>query len=199
MTTINFNEVPATKINYKYDLMHLNTPSYASTLVEWDTGKMGKITRNRVIKWLKSGIQTYFSGEAAGIYEKLIAQIDIPRVRIDACLLDKKWKDYNIATVSVLRPPDYLVEALEEAYVASRVVGKMNGLTPRYFSYETVRHVISYWGSHQFAHINLVPGVPMDNVLAAVDRMTKSEEYKDKIREAIEFIEQGKKLYFKYN
>ena len=198
--TINFNEVSATKIRNKYDLMRLNTPSYASTLIEWDTGKMGKISRNRVLRWLKSGVQTQNGGGAVAVYSQLIKNLDVPRIIIDPHLLDvRKAKDAEIGTVAILNPPDNLIEALEEAYTASKILCRLKGTKPYHFQYESVRKALEYWGSHRFAHINLVPGVPMDNVLAAVDRMTKSEEYKDKIREAIEFIEQGKKLYFKYN
>ena len=58
-------------IRNKYDLMHYNTPSYASTVVTWDTGKMGAITKKRVIEWLKTGKARYSRGEAESMYHQL--------------------------------------------------------------------------------------------------------------------------------
>ena len=65
-------------ITDKYDIMRKNTPAYASCEITWDTGKMTKITKNRVVKALQSGTINFSYGDAASMYHEVRKRFEIP-------------------------------------------------------------------------------------------------------------------------
>ena len=68
-------------ITYKYDLMHLNTPSFASSVVTWDTDKLTPITKKRVISALKEGYIKFAGGDAASMYGEIHRIMTSPEIQ----------------------------------------------------------------------------------------------------------------------
>ena len=117
---LQLSDIPAKRFHHKYDLMHLNSVPIASTVIEWDLGKLKSVTRNRVIRWLKEGKKEIMGGTASAIYHHLVDSTELPRVSI-----------YEYSEVfrgfSLFYAPDYLVDAVNEAVKASAVTGKLEG------------------------------------------------------------------------
>lgn len=179
-------DVKPKRINYKYDLMHLNTPSYASAVVTWDTSKMTKITHNRVVKALQSGVMRFRGGEAAAMYCEIRKRFEIPEFTLTKPTQRKGYKQsgyiqWEFAT-------DRLMLAIDPIYKAEQVLRRMEGkYMPWYLQKEKLSNqdYIYYEENHD-----------MTEVEAAMQEIMHSPEIKDKREQAIHFVETGGKLTF---
>ena len=165
-----------TRIHNKYDLMHLATPDFADAVITWDTSKLTKIVKNKVIRWLDTGIQTNRGGQAAAIYRKLRSMFGIPQVVISGNWV--YWENVS---------PD-LMTKLQELATASAVVYRMKwGHTP-------------WWTRQQLepseGQFELSEGMDTADIEAGAKQLV--EQNKHKALAAKEFVLSGQKIQFVY-
>lgn len=179
-------DVKPKRINYKYDLMHLNTPSFASCEVTWDTGKLTPITKNRVINALKTGVIQFSSGDAANMYQELRKRFEIPEF-----ILRKPQRKEKYARSGYVQwdfATDKLMMALEPIYRAEQVAQRMEGsYRPWYLQKENLANQDYFYFENDY---------DMTEVGAAIHEIMHSPELKDKREQAIHFVETGGKLTF---
>lgn len=173
-------------IRYKYDLMHLNTPSYASAVVTWDTSKMSKITFNRVVKALKTGMIQFRSGEASAMYYEIRKRFEIPEFVLKKPQL--KGKNTRSGYVHWEFATDKLMLALEPIYKAEQVLARMeNTYVPWYLQKEKLSNEDYFYFDNNH---------DMTEVEAAMQEIVNSPDIRDKREQAIHFVETGGKLTF---
>lgn len=180
-------DIKPKRINYKYDLMHLNTPSYASCEVTWDTSKLTKITYNRVINALRTGMIQFGSGDAAIMYQELRKRFEIPEFILRKP--QRLGKNARSGYIHWEFATDKLMMALEPIYKAEQVVRRMesqNGWLPWYLQNDLKDHEYFYYEENH----------DMTEVEAAINEIINSPEIKDKREQAIHFVETGGKLTF---
>lgn len=179
---------PQKRITNKYDLMHYNTPSFASTVVTWDTSKLSDLTFKRVLQAVKQGYIKYRNGDAASMYEALRKQFEIPCFRLDE---PKKRKDGSVGGgyIHWEFPTDELVKALETIYKTERAIRRLEGdYIPWYLEAEELdksRNYLYVENEHDFSELRMA----MDNIM-------NSKEVAKKRRDAIDFLQDGGKLEF---
>ncbi len=173
-------------IRYKYDLMHLNTPSYASAVVTWDTSKMSKITFNRVVKALKTGMIQFRSGEASAMYYEIRKRFEIPEFVLKKPQL--KGKNTRSGYVHWEFATDKLMLALEPIYKAEQGFARMeNSYVPWYLQKEKLSNEDYFYFDNNH---------DMTEVEAAMQEIVNSPDIRDKREKAIHFVETGGKLTF---
>lgn len=185
--------LPPVAIHNKYDLMHRNTPTYASTVITWDTGKMGAITKKRVIEWLKTSTPKYQRGEAAGMYRQLRKRFGLPEFRVDEYKPPsggRKWG--NSGVIKWENPSEGLMHALNQVYQAERVIQRIQQPThsPWYLQDDTLNPSDGYFyidNEHDLTEIN-----------AEIAKVLASPENAVKTQEAIRFVEEGGTFTFTY-
>ena len=168
--------------------MHYNTPSFASTVVTWDTSKLTELTFKRVLQAVKQGHIKYRSGDAASMYEALRKQFEIPIFRLDE---PTKRKDGSVGGgyIHWEFATDELIKALKPIYSVERVTRRLEGkYIPWYMEEETLpesRNYLYLDYAHDFTELR-----------KAMDTITSSEEVAKKRKDAIEFLQDGGKLQF---
>ena len=172
-------------MKYKYDLMHLNTPSYSSSVVTWDCAKLTPTTYNRVIRWLGDGNPRFRSGEAAGMYNELRQRFQLP----DFVLTPKDGKHSGYIRWSSTTPHLYCL--LSNIYQAERVAYRLEGsYIPWHLRSETISEMSGCFymdNEHDLTEIAL-----------AIHEISHSEQMKQRREEAIAFVKNGGKLTFTY-
>lgn len=176
----------------KYDLMHNNTPSFASTVVTWDCSKMGKTTFNRVVKWLETGTSKYSRGEAASMYNEIRKRFEIPEYIVRNHTGEHRggggYLYWEHATPQ-------LMQALEVVYQTERVVDRLeNAHRPHYYQpwYLKAEHLTDNKGGY----IYLNSKHDLAEVERCVAEIVNSEAIKAKREAAIDFVKSGGKLQF---
>ena len=177
------------RISYKYDLMHRNTPSFASTVVTWDTGKLTPITKKRVITALRTGVSKFRGGDAASMYWEIRKQFEIPDFALRKPTEKKGYTrdgyvQWEFAT-------DKLMLALDRVYKAERAIQRIenpHGL-PWYLKDESIDTKKTNYFYFENNH-------DTTEVEAAINEIVNSPEIKDKREQAIHFVETGGKLTF---
>jgi len=176
-------------ITNKYDIMGRNTPSYASCEITWDTGKMSKITKNRVVKALAAGTITFSYGDAASMYHEVRKRFEIPEFILNK---PKKKRGYTQnGYINWEFATDRLMLALDQVYKAERAIQRMesqHGL-PWYLEAENLSE-----NSHNYFYYET--DHDMKEVEEAIAEITSSPEVRDKREQAIHFVESGGKLTF---
>lgn len=176
------------RITNKYDLMHLNTPSFAKTVVTWDTSKLSELTFKRVLQALKTGSMKFRTGDACAMYEAIRKQFEIPQFKLDE---PKKRKDGQMGGgyIHWEFPTDELIQALEPIYQAERVTYRLeHNWMPWYLQPDTLpkdRKYLYVDNPHDFSEVR-----------KAMDKITSSNEVAQKRRDAINFLQDGGKLEF---
>lgn len=179
---------PKKPITNKYDLMHLNTPSFATTTVTWDTSKLSELTFKRVLQAVKQGYIKYRNGDAASMYEALRKQFEIPCFRLDE---PTKRKDGSVGGgyIHWEFATDELTKALETIYKVERVARRLESkYIPWYMEDENLpkdRNYLYIENEHDFS-----------GVRQAMDNIMNGEEVAKKRRDAIDFLQDGGKLEF---
>lgn len=179
---------PKKPITNKYDLMHYNTPSFASTVVTWDTSKLSELTFKRVLQAVKQGYIKYRNGDAASMYEALRKQFEIPCFRLDP---PTKRKDGSVGGgyIHWEFATDELIKSLEPIYKTERAIRRLEGkYIPWYMEEEelpTNRNYLYIENEHDFS-----------GVRQAMDNIMNSKELAKKRRDAIDFLQDGGKLEF---
>lgn len=172
-------------VTNKFNLMHLNTPSYSSSVITWDCAKLTPITYNRVIKWLDSGVARFSSGEAASMYNELRRRFELP----DFTVKPKEGKHSGYIRWSSTTP--HLYSLLSNIYQAERVTYRLkSGYLPGYLRSDTINEKEGYFyidNPHDLTEISL-----------AIHEITHSEQMKQRREEAIAFVKNGGKLTFTY-
>lgn len=181
---------PQKQITNKYDLMHYNTPSFASTVVTWDTSKLTPITYKRVLNALQTGGMKYRTGDANAMYQAIREQFKIPHFQLTEPTLRKDGK-YGGGYIHWEFATDELYKALEPIYQAERVayrLGEYGNWMPWYLQPDTLGRDRKY----------LYIDNPHDltEVRKAIDKLANSEEVANKRKEAITFLQDGGKLQF---
>ena len=176
-------DIKPKRISYKYDLMHLNTPSYASCEVTWDTSKLTKITYNRVLNALRTGVIQFSSGDAANMYHQLRKRFEIPEF-----ILRKPQQDGRNGYIHWEFATDKLMMALEPIYKAEQVARHMEGnYMPWYLQKEKLEDQDYFYFEN---------GHDLTEVQAAINEIVFSPDIRDKREQAIHFVETGGKLTF---
>jgi len=179
---------PKKPITNKYDLMHYNTPSFASTVVTWDTTKLTELTFKRVLQAVKQGHIKYRSGDAWAMYDAMRRQFEIPLFKLDP---PTKRKDGSMGGgyIHWEFPTDELIKALEPIYKTERAIRRLEGdYIPWYLEAEeldTSRSYLYIDNEHDFS-----------GVQKAIDDIMNSKEVAKKRRDAIDFLQDGGKLEF---
>jgi hypothetical protein len=179
---------PQNPITNKYDLMHYNTPSFASTVVTWDTSKLSERTFNRVLQAVKQGHIKYRSGDAASMYEAIRKQFEIPQFRLDEPTKDRHGELHG-GYIHWEYSNDELFQALGKVYVVERVSRRLEGkYIPWYLEEENLPKEQEYLyveSEHDFSEVR-----------QAMDSIMNSKEVAQKRRDAIDFLQDGGKLEF---
>jgi hypothetical protein len=176
-------------ITDKYEIMHRNTPSYASCEITWDTSKLTKITKNRVVKALESGTMKFRYGDAADMYNEVRKRFEIPQFTLTKPERKKGYTSNGIVNWEF--GTDKLMLALDRVYKAERAIQRIEsqyGL-PWYLEAED----IASNGHKYFYYEN---DHDMKEVEEAMTEITNSPEIREKREQAIHFIESGGKLTF---
>jgi len=176
------------RITNKYDLMHYNTPSFASTVVTWDASKLTPITYKRVLNALKTGGIKYRNGDAASMYEALRKQFEIPMFQLDEPKKNNRggvsggYIHWDFIT-------DKLYNALELVYQTERVARRLEGsYMPWYMESDHLPKDRNYlYVEHE---------QDFSEVRQAMDELINSEEVANKRKNAISFLQDGGKLQF---
>lgn len=179
---------PQKRITNKYDLMHYNTPSFASTVVTWDTSKLSELTFKRVLQAVKQGFIKYRSGDAWAMYDAIRMQFEIPQFRLDP---PTKRKDGSVGGgyIHWEFPTKELLKSLEPIYKTERAIRRLEGkYIPWYMEEEelpTNRNYLYIENEHDFSEVR-----------QAMDNIMNSKELAKKRRDAIDFLQDGGKLEF---
>jgi hypothetical protein len=169
----------------KYALMHLNTPSYSSSVVTWDCSKLSPITYNRVIKWLGDGNPKFRSGEAASMYNELRRRFELP----DFTVKPKEGKHSGYISWSSTTPHLYCL--LSNIYQAERVTYRLAGsYVPWHLRSDTI--------SEESGCFYMDNPHDLTEIKQAINEITHSEQMKQRREEAIAFVQNGGKLTFTY-
>lgn len=179
---------PQKRITNKYDLMHYNTPSFASTVVTWDTSRLTPITYKRVLNALKSGGIKYRTGDAASMYDAIRQQFEIPQFRLDE---PKKLKSGHTQGGYIHWDflTDELYNSLELVYQTERVSRRLAGdWMPWYLEPDHLDRNRNY--------LYIEHEQDFSEVRACMDKVMNSEEVASKRKNAISFLQDGGKLEF---
>jgi hypothetical protein len=168
--------------------MHYNTPSFASTVVTWDTTKLSELTFKRVVQAVKQGYIKYRTGDACAMYDAIRKQFEIPEFRLDE---PKKRNDGSVGGgyIHWEFPTDELTKALELVYKTERAIRRLEGkYIPWYMEEEELpdnRNYLYIENEHDFS-----------GVRKAMDNIMNGEAIAKKRRDAIDFLQDGGKLEF---
>lgn len=181
-------EIKTTKqIRYKYDLMHLNTPSFASAVITWDMSKASKVITNKVIKWFRQGYTEHYGGQAKAIWHELRSQLEIPYFKLK--IAEKPGRDTFVEWDHLVEGSD-LYKALNEIYINNKIALRLEGKRNWYCQTENLDVSRGY--------IYFEYGFDYTKVQEEAKKMLSTPEVKDKIEKAIHFIESGGKLTFNW-
>lgn len=179
-------------IDNKYDLMHNNTPSYASTVVTWDCSKMGKTTFNRVVNWLQSGVARYSRGEAASMYEEVRKRFEIPEYVVRNGSSNKTaaggYLFWEHATPQLMQALN-IVYKTEQTIVRMENAQKVNSWMPWYLKDEELTN------THR-GYLYLQNEHDLTEVQKCVSEIVDSPVIKARREQAVEFVKSGGKLQF---
>lgn len=183
------------KITNKYDLLHRNTPKYARTTIEWDCGLLTPITKNRVLKWLKDPtIERTSRGDAADMFYALRRQFKIPRVAVPV-RKTSKYSGNPIWSESLSWDKNVSAEVMEQIqliYTSERVQQRLSGEQVSWMFDKDTPQAEYFWLASRSEH-------DLEPLLKAIHNMMESEEYAKKVNDAVEFVNNGGKLYFTYD
>jgi len=179
------------RISSKYDIMHNNTPSYSSSVITWDCSKMGKITFNRVVKWLETGTAKYHYGEAASMYNEIRNRFDLPSfvVRNGQSGSDTH-RSSGVIAWEMATPQ--LLEAINKVRQTELVIYRMehagaNNYTPWYLQEEL---------DGDSGRLYLENVHDLADVEKYVAEIINSDKTKEKRKQAVEFVKSGGKVQF---
>lgn len=181
------------EISYKYDLMHLNTPKFASSVITWDTKKMGPITKNRVIHALKTGACKYRNGDASAMYGAIRKRFALPEYVVRQS--QRKDDSYN-GHLYWDHADEGLLNALNTIYQAERVMVKLeNSQTgqkwmPYYLTSDTINP------SH--GQFYLQNQHDLTEVKANIQRIMSNDDLSRRREEAVQFVNDGGTFTFSY-
>jgi len=179
-------------IQYKYDLMHHNTPSYSSAVVTWDCSKLGKITFNRVIKWLETGTAKYHYGEAAAMYNEVRRRFELPSFVVRNATGNPNNRASGGAIEWENATPQ-LMEAINKVKETELVIHRMEKAGQQH--YYTPWYLTSTLDA-EGGRIYLENVHDLEDVEKYVAEIINSEEIKAKRKDAVEFVKSGGKLQF---
>lgn len=169
----------------KYALMHLNTPSYSSSVITWDCSKLTSTTYNRVIKWLGDGNPKFRSGDAADMYNELRRRFELP----DFTVRPKEGRQSGFISWSSTTP--HLYSLLSNIYQAERVTYRLEGgYVPWHLRADTISETSGYF--------YLDNEYDLTEIKQAINEISHSEQMKQRREEAIAFVKNGGKLTFTY-
>ena len=180
------------QIKYKYDLMHHNTPSYSSAVVTWDCSKMGKITFNRVVKWLETGTAKYGYGEAANMYTEVRKRFGLPSFIVRNATGNPKNRG-NQGTIEWENATPQLMEAINRVRETELVIHRMEtaGQQHQYIPWYLNGKLDAEGGRIWLDNVH-----DLEDVEKYVADIVNSEETKAKRKDAVEFVKSGGKLEF---
>jgi len=173
----------------KYDLMHNNTPSYASSVITWDCSKMGKITFNRVVKWLETGTAKYHYGEAASMYNEIRKRFDLPSFVVRNGQSNSDTHRSSGVIAWEMATPQ-LLEAINKVRQTELVIHRMekdNGYVPWYLQEEL---------NGDQGRLYLENVHDLSEVEKYVAEIINSDKTKEKRKQAVEFVKSGGKVQF---
>ena len=178
------------RISNKYDLMHNNTPSYSSAVITWDCSQMGKITFNRVVKWLETGIAKYNYGEAASMYNEIRNRFDLP-----SFVVRNGQGNPNTGSSGVIaweKATPQLLEAINKVRQTELVIHRMerdnsNNYTPWYLKEEL---------EEDQGRLYLENVHDLTDVEKYVAEIINSDKTIEKRKQAVEFVKSGGKIQF---
>jgi hypothetical protein len=149
---------------------------------------MGKITFNRVIKWLETGTAKYRYGEAASMYNEIRKRFDLPSFVVRNGRTNTK--SGNSGTIQWEKATPQLLEAIDKVRQTELVIHRMessNGYTPWYLQEQLN-------GDQGRLYIENVHD--LSEVEKHVAEIINSDETKEKRKQAVEFVKSGGKVQF---
>lgn len=177
------------RISNKYDLMHNNTPSYASSVVTWDCSKMGSITFNRVVKWLETGTAKYNYGEAASMYNELRKRFELP-----SFLVRNGQGNANTnrsGQISWDNATPQLLTAIDNVRKTELAIQRMEKPDSNYVPWYLKEELEEGRG-----HLYIENVHDLSEVEKCVAEIINSDETKEKRKQAVEFVKSGGKIQF---
>jgi len=180
-------------IRNKYDLMHHNTPSFASTVVTWDTAKMGSITKKRVIEWLKTGKARYSRGDAASMYHQLRLRFGLPNYTVRPCTEIKHGGWNPNGYIRWENASDKLMQAINTVYQAERVMRRLAGANVKPMPWYLQKDMQD---NKEVGYFYIEQPHDLTEVNKEIERIMASPEISAKRDEAVKFVEEGGKFTF---
>lgn len=180
-------------IRNKYDLMHHNTPSFASTVVTWDTSKMGKVTKKRVIEWLKTGKARYSRGDAASMYHQLRLRFGLPNYTVNEAKPVRDGSYHHGGYVRWENASDKLMQAINIVYQSERVMRRLAGENARHLPWYLQKDMQD---NKEVGYFYMENPHDLTEVNAEIERIMASPEISAKREEAVQFVEEGGTLSF---
>ena len=169
--------------------MHNNTPSYSSAVITWDCSKMGKITFNRVVKWLETGTAKYHYGEAASMYNEIRKRFELPSFVVRNGQGNSDTHRSSGVIAWEMATPQ-LLKAIDKVRQTELVIHRMessNGYTPWYLQEELN-------GNQGRLYLENVHD--LSEVEKYVAEIINSDKTKEKRKQAVEFVKSGGKVEF---
>lgn len=179
----------AKPISNKYDLMHNNTPSYSSAVITWDCSKMGKITFNRVVKWLETGTAKYHYGEAASMYNEVRRRFELP-----SFVVRNGQGNPNTGSSGVIaweKATPQLLEAINKVRQTELVIYRMEKPDSNYMPWYLKEELDGDEGRLYIENVH-----DLTDVEKYVAEIIDSDKTKAKRKQAVEFVKSGGKIQF---
>lgn len=174
------------KIIDKYDIMHKSTPAFARTTIEWDTKRMSKITRNRVIRALQKPDAFVGWGDAGAIIRALHNKFQIPMCQI----WTTKRKDWQETQLLVEAPSKKVLQEadtiLKAEIVQRRLAGRSWYGSSDLLDRQRLRE--HFYETHDFSAL-----------ITAMQEQREQPVIREAYRNALQFIEDGGVMLFTYN
>lgn len=166
-----------------YEVMARSKVKCASTTVTWDFSKLGKVTKNRVIKAIQTGQMTFSYGDAAQIHALVRNVFGIPELTINEG--DKRVYWSNLGKSELAKA--FLQEG-EEVIRVSDVISRLkHGFSPRY------RDGALSAGSGYLWYTEGCDVTKLEKLRQELMVLPEFQVAKDK---AVKFIEDGNKITF---
>jgi hypothetical protein len=153
---------------------------------------MGKITFNRVVRWLETGIAKYSYGEAANMHREIRERFGLPSFIVRNYTGNPKNRGSQ-GTIEWHNATPQLLEAITNVWETERVIHRMenadkkNYYTPWYLNGKP---------DAENGRIYLDNVHDLSEVEKHVAEIINSDETKAKRKQAVEFVKSGGKLEF---
>jgi len=162
------------------------------TTVTWDLGKLSKISKNRVIKWIDIGSTPFRGGQAAEAYNKVIEYVGVPKIIIpDGLSKFKSSNYYDFKTIEFNGVNEEIYNHLNDLYKAQRVIYRLeHGVDHGYFKWHYPNENLSANAKNLY----IASACDTKELKKAVKKLMDSNEFVKRIEHAKELVSSGGKI-----